>query len=127
MSDRASNNIPPSLRKVWQQEEDQPKMSSTQSFTGKAIVCHDTLQSGGWKLEDVTTKECADDELVVEMLATGICHTDVMVSDTSSFQTASVSLVTDIWWIQVGTAEAPSPMALYPRVLGHAGQSSHCY
>lgn len=61
-------------------------MPSTQSFSGKAIVCHDTLQSGGWKLEDVTTKECGDDELVVEMLASGICHTDVMVSGVFSRQ-----------------------------------------
>ena len=78
MAGRASNNIPPSLLKVWQ-EQSAPTMSS-EKFTGNAIVAHSPLPQKGWKMEEVTTGEMADDELVVEMVATGICHTDIMVS-----------------------------------------------
>ena len=29
-------------------------MSSTETFTGRAIVCHDTLKNKGWKMEEVS-------------------------------------------------------------------------
>ncbi|KAI4728755.1 NAD(P)-binding protein [Aureobasidium sp. EXF-10728] len=68
-------------------------------WTGKAIVARDTLANKGWKMEQVTTNEINDDELLVELVASGICHTDIMCgSDTGN---------PDLFY--------------YPRVLGHEG------
>jgi Zn-dependent alcohol dehydrogenase len=39
------------------------------SNNGKAIVCHDTLANGGWKLEDVSVRQPGEGELLVEMVA----------------------------------------------------------
>lgn len=66
----------------------------------KAIVCHDTHANGGWKMEDVAVREPEEGELLVEMVASGVCHTDALVGD-----------------IPGGAA----PIAFYPRVLGHEG------
>lgn len=99
MSGRASNNIPPSLLKIWKEEDS--KMSSPQKYTGRAIVSHDKLPNKGWKMEDrVTCREPREDELVVEMVASGICHTDV----------------------HFGSADPLPPLMFYPRVMGHEGQ-----
>ena len=64
---------------------------------GRAIVSHGPLQDGKWKLEDVDVGSLKDDELLVQIIASGICHTDVMVGG----------------W--------PPEMIEYPRVLGHEG------
>lgn len=48
-----------------------------------------------WKLEDLLTLEPKEDEFLVEMIATGICHTDI-----------------------AGYG------GIYPRVLGHEGNPS---
>ena len=45
-----------------------------------------------WKMEDLWTREPREDEILVEMIATGICHTDVLGYG-----------------------------GIYPRVLGHEG------
>lgn len=101
MSARASNNIPPSLLKVWSEQEKSRTMSSTGTFTGRAIVCHDTLEKNGWKMEEgVSTGELHDDELVVEMVASGVCHTDILIGS---------------------TAEGDWPGHSFPRILGHEG------
>ena len=47
-----------------------------------------------WKLENLLTREPKEDEFLVEMIATGICHTDI-----------------------AGYG------GIYPRVLGHEGQT----
>jgi hypothetical protein len=39
------------------------------SYNAKAIVCHDTLANGGWKMEDVSVRKPGDGELLVEMVA----------------------------------------------------------
>jgi len=70
-------------------------MTSTQ-----AIVCHDTYANKGWKLEDIKVREPQEGELLVEMVASGVCHTDVLIG---------------------GLANDGNPMAMYPRVLGHEG------
>ena len=106
MTSRASNNIPPSLLKVWKELDDKEKhnnMSGEQkTWTGKAIVARDTLANKGWKIEDVTTREIKDDELLVELVASGICHTDVMC----------------------GTGTGNPDLFYYPRVLGHEGKGN---
>ncbi|WPH02230.1 Hypothetical protein R9X50_00508600 [Acrodontium crateriforme] len=91
MAARASTNIPPSLRAIW---------NSLEMTTTKAIVCHDTHANGGWKLEEVTVREPGEGELLVEMVATGVCHTDVLIG---------------------GIPGGAAPIAFYPRVLGHEG------
>ncbi|KAL1297704.1 hypothetical protein AAFC00_006252 [Neodothiora populina] len=74
-------------------------MASPLRMTGKAIVARDTLPNGGWKMETVTTRPIKSNELLVEMVASGICHTDVVF----------------------GSMPANPPMAYYPRILGHEG------
>ncbi|PNS19351.1 hypothetical protein CAC42_2528 [Sphaceloma murrayae] len=70
-----------------------------ESFQAQAIVSHGPLPDG-WKIESVTTTpDVKDDEIVVEMVASGICHTDVLF----------------------GSLPAGAPMAFYPRVMGHEG------
>ncbi|KAK3047971.1 hypothetical protein LTR09_010646 [Extremus antarcticus] len=70
------------------------------SLSCKAIVCRDTHANGGWKMEDITTRKPGEGELLVEMVASGICHTDVLVG---------------------GIPGGAAPIAFYPRVLGHEG------
>jgi D-arabinose 1-dehydrogenase-like Zn-dependent alcohol dehydrogenase len=70
------------------------------TWTGKAIVARDTLANKGWKLEEVTTREIQDDELLVELVASGICHTDIMC----------------------GSGSGNPDLFYYPRVLGHEGK-----
>lgn len=68
--------------------------------SAKAIVSHDTLANDGWKMEEVGLRQPGEGELLVEMVATGVCHTDALVGD-----------------LPAGAA----PIAFYPRVLGHEG------
>lgn len=68
--------------------------------TARAVVCHDTHANNGWKMQDVHVRKPKEGELLVEMVASGICHTDVLVGD-----------------LPAGAA----PIAFYPRVLGHEG------
>lgn len=51
-----------------------------------------------WKLEDVTLRNLEPDELLVRMVSTGICHTDIVFS---------------LW---------PKEQFPYPKVLGHEGK-----
>ncbi|KAK5117765.1 hypothetical protein LTR85_008740 [Meristemomyces frigidus] len=66
----------------------------------KAIVCHDTHANGGWKMENVDVREPGEGELLVEMVASGVCHTDALIG---------------------GLPGGAAPIAFYPRVLGHEG------
>ena len=68
--------------------------------TGRAIVCHDTHANGGWKMEDVHVRKPGEGELLVQMVASGVCHTDALVG---------------------GIPGGAAPIAFYPRVLGHEG------
>ena len=79
MTARASNNIPPSLLNVWKQEErDLAALSSTMA-EGRAIVSRDTYENGGWKMEEVFVRKPEKGELLVDMVASGICHTDALI------------------------------------------------
>ncbi|KUI69177.1 Aryl-alcohol dehydrogenase [Cytospora mali] len=67
----------------------------------KALVSRGPFSQGGWKIEDVKLRELKDDEVVVEIVASGICHTDLYCGDNPD--------------------DKGVPAVFYPRVLGHEG------
>ncbi|GME32140.1 putative alcohol dehydrogenase protein [Neofusicoccum parvum] len=73
----------------------------TAPITSRALVSRGPFSQGQWAVEDVTLRELKPDELVVEIVASGICHTDLHCGDTP--------------------ADAGVPAVYYPRVLGHEG------
>ncbi|KAL2277865.1 hypothetical protein FJTKL_15154 [Diaporthe vaccinii] len=78
-------------------------MSSGEQTQTQAIVCR-APQDGErkWSLEKVSFTPPADDEIVVEMVATGICHTDLVCGS-------------------IPDEALPLGLPTYPRVLGHEG------
>ncbi|KKY13601.1 putative alcohol [Diplodia seriata] len=66
--------------------------------TARAIVSRAPLNDGGWKIEDVKVRDVGDDELLVRIVASGICHTDILFA---------------------GLKEGPG--VIYPSVKGHEG------
>ena len=72
-------------------------MPETNSTT-RALVAYEP-QNGrlNWKLQNVELRELNADELLVRVVAVGICHTD---------------LIFGMW---------PSDQIPYPKVLGHEG------
>jgi Zn-dependent alcohol dehydrogenase len=50
--------------------------------TTQAIVARQPVEAGrvNWKLEDVVIDEPGDGEVLVEMCASGLCHTDIVLS-----------------------------------------------
>ncbi|KAL1613974.1 hypothetical protein SLS54_010121 [Diplodia seriata] len=64
--------------------------------TARAIVSRAPLNDGGWKIEDVKVRDVGDDELLVRIVASGICHTDILFA---------------------GLKEGPG--VIYPSVKGH--------
>ena len=71
-----------------------PSASSSSEHTVlcKGIVAYSQHE---WKWEDLLTREPKDDEFLVEMIATGVCHTDILGYG-----------------------------GIYPRVLGHEGRET---
>ena len=67
--------------------------------TTQAIIAYPPTvpETPNLKLEDVFVRELKDDEVLVKMLASGICHSDVVV------------------------ACSPEGYMNYPKVLGHEG------
>lgn len=78
-----------------------PKDSTTMSFKSEALVARGPLSQGKWSLEPVTLRDLQPDEVLVEMVASGICHTDLHCGDTAD--------------------DLGVPAVYYPRVLGHEG------
>ncbi|KAL2860840.1 NAD(P)-dependent alcohol dehydrogenase [Aspergillus lucknowensis] len=66
----------------------------------KAVVAREPAAGPNWAFEDVTIGPPADDEVLVKITATGICHTDILLSSIPS--------------------GGPFGMG-YPKVLGHEG------
>ena len=66
----------------------------------RAIVSRGPLNDGGWKVEDVRVRDVGYDELLVRVIASGICHTDIFFG---------------------GLKEGPG--VIYPSVKGHEGAS----
>ncbi|KAF2501918.1 NAD(P)-binding protein [Lophium mytilinum] len=72
--------------------------TKTPSVSARAIVAHEPINGQpNWKLENVTLRELNPTELVVRMVSTGLCHTDIVFST----------------W--------PKEAIPYPKVLGHEG------
>lgn len=68
----------------------------------EALVARGPFSEGKWALEPVKLRELRDDEVLVNMVASGICHTDLHCGNTS--------------------VDAGVPGVYYPRVLGHEGE-----
>ncbi|KAL5332492.1 chaperonin 10-like protein [Aspergillus crustosus] len=66
----------------------------------KAIVAREPTTTPTWGLEGVTVHEPGDDEVLVKITATGICHTDILLSSIPSGSPAGIA---------------------YPKILGHEG------
>ncbi|KAK7992642.1 hypothetical protein PG996_012330 [Apiospora saccharicola] len=67
----------------------------------RALVARGPFSEGKWAMEEVTLREIRDDEVLVEMVASGLCHTDLHCGDTPD--------------------DKGVPGVYYPRVLGHEG------
>jgi len=68
--------------------------------SARAIVTRGSHKEGKWKMEDVSLCPIDDEELLVRMVASGICHTDVVFGDNAG---------------DIGG---------YPRVMGHEGSQT---
>ena len=73
---------------------------ATKSFKARAIVTRGNHREGKWAIEDVTLRDLAPNELLIQMVASGICHTDMHFGD------------------------AADAIGGYPRVMGHEGDST---
>ena len=73
-------------------------MSST-ILSARAIVTRGSHKEGKWNIEDIKLRPLRDDELLVRIVASGICHTDIVFG-----------------------AHAED-IGGYPRVMGHEGIS----
>jgi hypothetical protein len=73
---------------------------NSQSRRARALVTHRPINGKvNWKLENVTVPSIQDDELLVRVIASGICHTDI------------------------GFSLRVDSFGIFPRVLGHEGSS----
>lgn len=64
-----------------------------------ALVSRGPFSEGKWAIEKVRLRAPRDDEVVVEIVASGICHTDLHCGDAPD--------------------DKGVPGVYYPRVLGH--------
>ena len=55
-----------------------------------------------WNLQDLTLRQLKDDEVLVQIVATGICHTDIVVTSIPKERSAMAGIK-------------------YPMVAGHEG------
>lgn len=67
----------------------------------KAIVAYGPYRAGQWKLRDVVSRSLEEKEVLVEIVASGICHSDLHFADSESGHGVH-----------------------YPRVMGHEGYLS---
>ena len=68
----------------------------------EALICRGPFSEGKWAIEPVTLRDLEPDEVVVELVASGICHTDLHCGNTAD--------------------DKGVPGVYYPRVLGHEGK-----
>jgi Zn-dependent alcohol dehydrogenase len=64
----------------------------------RAIVAYAPTGGPNMKMEDITVEAVKEDELMVELIATGVCHTDIFF------------------------AMLPEQLFPYPKVFGHEGE-----
>lgn len=82
--------------------------SSTRAIVASAPG---TNHEGGknWSLQNLTLRPLKDDEVLVQIIATGICHTDLLMTSVPAEYSARAGVT-------------------YPKVVGHEGElamSSH--
>lgn len=70
---------------------------SSSATPARAIITRGSHREGKWSIEPVKLRPIKDNELLVRMVASGICHTDVVFGDNAG---------------DIGG---------YPRVMGHEG------
>lgn len=70
---------------------------SSATNSARAIVTRGPHKEGKWKIEDIKLRPLEDNELLVRIVASGICHTDLVFGDNAE---------------NIGG---------YPRVMGHEG------
>lgn len=75
-------------------------MAAEQHTNCRGLVSYGPHQSGGWKLQNLVTRPLRETELLVEIVASGICQTDLHFA---------------------GAVDGPG--VHYPRVMGHEGAS----
>ncbi|KAK8131658.1 hypothetical protein PG984_008096 [Apiospora sp. TS-2023a] len=76
-------------------------MSNNSPVKSRALVARGPFSESKWAMEEVTLREIREDEVLVEMVASGLCHTDLHCGDTPD--------------------DKGVPGVYYPRVLGHEG------
>lgn len=77
--------------------------STMATHATQAIVCHPPVDGERqWYLEDIQVSDPRENEVLVELVASGVCHTDLGCGTNPD-----------------GTPGFPVPP--YPRVLGHEG------
>ena len=77
-------------------------MADIQRTTGRALVSYGPYKDGGWKLRNVALRPIRDHELLIEIIASGICQTDLHFAGLESGHGVH-----------------------YPRVMGHEGICRH--
>jgi D-arabinose 1-dehydrogenase-like Zn-dependent alcohol dehydrogenase len=80
-------------------------MTAPTPLSTRAIVTHGLFSEGKWALETVTIRrEPGPDEVLVQMVASGICHSDLLLGDSAGHAFGSTG----------------------PKVLGHEGMYASC-
>jgi Zn-dependent alcohol dehydrogenase len=77
----------------------------TSAVSTQGIVSWGRLSDGEWRMSTMKVRKPGDGELLVEMIASGVCHTDLLIGN---------------------LPEGASPVGFYPRVLGHEGIYNLC-
>jgi Zn-dependent alcohol dehydrogenase len=67
----------------------------------RAIVTRGPHTKGAWNIEEISLRPLKPDELLVQIVASGICHTDIVFGDNAE---------------EAGVGG-------WPRVMGHEGNS----
>lgn len=59
-------------------------MPDTNTTTKRGLVSYGPYNTGGWKLQNLTPRPLQQRELLVEIVASGICQTDLHFAGTES-------------------------------------------
>lgn len=79
-------------------------MDSSQDQTARALVAYAPFSKGPWRLENVIPRPIANDEVLVRIVASGICLADVHFGDM--------------------VVEGSDMSQSFPRILGHEGRNT---
>lgn len=74
------------------------------SKESSALVAYGPISRGQWKLQTVIPRPIRSDEVLVRLVASGICRADIHFGDAA-------------------TEGNSNPGIYYPRILGHEGES----